>query len=136
MDRFISASRLRGNIYAVIDWVLETGKPVELIYLGRRLRIVARPYPAADAPAPAATALPPADGAPEDFVHVHWDNEWRDAPLPGAETGRRPAVLTLYYVPAKERYPQAVWDRWGRRKKARPRRTAPRSPSALRWPPR
>lgn len=37
----LTASKLRENIYRVLDQVLETGEPVEIERNGRRLRIVA-----------------------------------------------------------------------------------------------
>jgi hypothetical protein len=47
----LTASKLRANIYRVLDQVLETGVPVEIERHGRRLRIIAekskqRPPPA------------------------------------------------------------------------------------------
>jgi len=44
----ISATRLRQDIYRVLDSILETGEPVEVLRGGRRLLIVAgesRPSP-------------------------------------------------------------------------------------------
>lgn len=71
----ITASRLRDNVYKVLDEVLETGTPVEIERRGRRLRIVPvdtkgrlerlmrRPgYLKVD---------------PESIVHLDWSNQWR-----------------------------------------------------------
>ena len=71
----ITASRLRANVYKLLDQVLETGTPVDIERRGRRLRIV------------------PADSKgrlerliqrprylkvdPESIVHLDWSDEWR-----------------------------------------------------------
>lgn len=70
-----SISRLRADLYRVIDQVLETGEPVEIERNGRRVRIVRaetagrlaalRPHP---------EYLP---GDPESLVHVDWSDEWK-----------------------------------------------------------
>jgi prevent-host-death family protein len=69
-----TATRLRENIFQVLDQVIETGVPVEIKRRGKVLRIVpaeprkkldnlqARPYLTCD---------------PEDIVHVDWSAEWR-----------------------------------------------------------
>ncbi len=69
-----SISRLRADLYRVIDQVLETGEPVEIERNGRRLRIV---------PAEAASrlsALRPhpeyLSEDPESLVHLDWSGEW------------------------------------------------------------
>jgi hypothetical protein len=73
----ISPSKLRENIYRILDRVLQTGVPVEVVRRGRRLRIVA-----VDAPEgsrlEALEAHPDAvEGDPEDLVHLDWSSEWR-----------------------------------------------------------
>lgn len=72
--RTISASEVRRDIYRLLDQVLQTGQPVEILRKGKRLRIVpvepvgrldrlvSRPYLAV---------------APEDLVHLDWSGEWR-----------------------------------------------------------
>lgn len=70
----ISASKLRENIYQVLDGVLATGVPVEIERNGRRLRIVA------DEPASRLARLTPHEGAvsgdPSDLVSLDWSGEW------------------------------------------------------------
>lgn len=73
----LTASKLRENIYKILDQVLETGVPVEIIRSGRRLKIVA-----ADGVAGGKLArLKPRPGAllgnPEDLVHMDWSKEWK-----------------------------------------------------------
>jgi antitoxin (DNA-binding transcriptional repressor) of toxin-antitoxin stability system len=70
----LSASRLRQDIYRILDEVLSTGVPVDIERRGRLLRIVPveppdrlrelpeRPYLRTD---------------PQDIVHVDWSGEWR-----------------------------------------------------------
>ena len=75
MSEPYSVSRLRANLYRVLDRVLETGVPIEVERNGQRLRIV-----------------PPERGTrlknlaphpeylrtdPESLVHLDWSDEWR-----------------------------------------------------------
>jgi len=75
----LTASKLRANVYRVLDQVLETGVPVEIERHGHRLRIVR---------AAALKRLPRRKLArlkarrflrcsPETLVHVDWSREWR-----------------------------------------------------------
>jgi hypothetical protein len=75
----LTASRLRANVYRVLDQVLETGIPVEVERHGRRLRIVTAD---SGSPAPAGRlrrlkARKYLRCAPEALVHVDWSREWR-----------------------------------------------------------
>lgn len=74
----LTASKLRENVYRILDEVLATGTPVEVERNGRLLRIV--PVEALSG----STALgrwverPDAvTGDPEDLVHLDWSAEWR-----------------------------------------------------------
>lgn len=70
----ITASKLRANIYRILDEVLETGVPVEIDRRGHRLRITSlksknkldrlkeRSYLRVD---------------PEEIVHMDWSNQWQ-----------------------------------------------------------
>jgi prevent-host-death family protein len=69
-----SVSRLRANLYRVIDRVLETGEPVEIERNGRRLRIVP-----AEAAGRLAALRPHPEylrDDPESLVHLDWTGEW------------------------------------------------------------
>jgi hypothetical protein len=72
----LTASKLRENIYRILDQVLETGVPVEIERSGRILRIVV-----ADGKTSKLDRLeahPDAVvGDPEDLVHLDWSNEWK-----------------------------------------------------------
>lgn len=71
----LSASRLRADIYRILDEVLKTGEPVEVDRGGKRLRIAA-----VDPPGRLARLGQHTDavaGDPEDLVHLDWTEEWR-----------------------------------------------------------
>lgn len=73
----ITASKLRENIYRILDRVLETGDPVEIVRHGRKLTIVSIDGPATarlDRLRPHPEAL---IGDPEDLVHLDWSNHWK-----------------------------------------------------------
>lgn len=73
----ITASKLRENIYRVLDQVVETGVPVEIERRGRRLKIVPADEPARgklDRLDPHPDAIV---GDPEDLVHLDWSAEWK-----------------------------------------------------------
>ncbi len=71
----LTASKLREDIYRVLDHVLATGEPVEIERNGRRLRIVP------DEPPSRLGKLIRRDdvvvGDSDDLVHVDWSGEWR-----------------------------------------------------------
>lgn len=80
----LTASRLRADIYRILDEILETGVPVDIERKGKMLRIVPveppskldnlrpRPYVVGDA---------------EELVHLDWSAEWdADAALPPETT--------------------------------------------------
>lgn len=71
----VTASKLRGNIYRLLDRVLETGVPIEVERRGQVLRIV----PAE--PRDKLSRLVRRDGFlrcdPDELVHVDWSGEWQ-----------------------------------------------------------
>lgn len=73
----ITASKLRENIYRLLDQVVETGVPVEVERRGKRLRIV----PVDDVPKSKLDRLEPHPdailGDPADLVHLDWSAEWK-----------------------------------------------------------
>jgi len=75
----LTASKLRANVYRVLDQVLETGVPVEIDRHGRRLRIVRAGAAPAQAPGKLTRlkARRYLRGAPETLVHIDWSREWR-----------------------------------------------------------
>ena len=71
----LTASKLRQDIYRVLDQVLATGEPVEIERNGRRLRITAD-----EPPSRLGELVRRPDavvGDSEDFVHLDWSGEWR-----------------------------------------------------------
>ena len=73
----ITASKLRENIYKILDQVLETGSPVEIERRGRKLRIV--PGDARPRGKLARLERRPKVivGDPEALVHLDWSGEWK-----------------------------------------------------------
>jgi len=73
--RRLTASRLRADVYRVLDEVLDTGVPAEIERRGRVLRIVP-----ADSLQRLARLIPRPGfikGDPDDLVHLDWSGEWR-----------------------------------------------------------
>ena len=71
----LTASKLRENVYRVLDQVLATGEPAEIERNGRRLRIVAD-----DPPSRLSRLVQRTDlvvGESDDFVHLDWSGEWK-----------------------------------------------------------
>lgn len=73
----ITASKLRENIYKVLDEILETGIPVEIERRGRKLRIV----PGDESPRTKLERLERRPntiiGDPKELVHLDWSSEWK-----------------------------------------------------------
>jgi hypothetical protein len=70
----ITASKLRADIYRVLDYVIETGDAVDIVRKGRHLRITA-----VDRPSKLDQLVRRPDtiiGDPDDLVHVDWSGEW------------------------------------------------------------
>ncbi|PWG62957.1 type II toxin-antitoxin system Phd/YefM family antitoxin [Spiribacter halobius] len=74
MIEHLTPSRLRANLYRVLDRVLATGRPVTIERRGRRLQIV----PEASRKLDALKAHPDyLKDDPEALVHMDWSGEWR-----------------------------------------------------------
>ena len=70
----MTASKLRQDIYRILDRVLETGEAVIVERNGRRIRITAD-----EAPSRLDSLVRRPDvvvGDSEDFVHLDWSDEW------------------------------------------------------------
>jgi hypothetical protein len=71
----MTASRLRENIYSILDQVAETGVPIEIERKGKILRIVADQKPSKLA------RLKKHDycvGDLESIIHMDWSKEWSE----------------------------------------------------------
>jgi prevent-host-death family protein len=75
----ISITKLRADLYKIVDQVIETGLPVEIERHGKKVQIIAldkksklvnlTPHPG--------TII----GDPDDLVHMDWSNEWKEDDL-------------------------------------------------------
>lgn len=71
----VSASRLRQDIYRILDSVIETGVPVEIERHGKILKIVP---PGESSKTAGLTPREYLNTEPEDLVHLDWSAEWRE----------------------------------------------------------
>jgi prevent-host-death family protein len=69
----ITASKLRENIYQILDQAVETGVPVEVVRKGIVLRIVPETKPSKLSRLKKRTAFV---GDPEDIFKIDWRSEW------------------------------------------------------------
>jgi len=74
MTMALTASKLRQNIYRILDQVLETGVPVEISRKGKTVRIVAAEQPKR---LDRLRVRPYLLDDPEAIVHLDWSGEWR-----------------------------------------------------------
>lgn len=70
----ITASKLREDVYRILDEVLATGVPVEIVRNGRTLRIIPLDGPSR---LERLTSRPDTVvGDPDDLVHLDWSSYW------------------------------------------------------------
>jgi hypothetical protein len=76
----LTASKLRANIYKVLDSILETGVPVEIERSGQILKII----PAENSSISKLDSLEEHPDflqcEPEDIVHIDWSEHWKPEP--------------------------------------------------------
>lgn len=74
----LTASKLRANIYRLLDGILETGKPLEIERNGKILVISPKQK------ASIWDRLPRREGAiigdPDELIHMDWSSEWNPDP--------------------------------------------------------
>ncbi|MCI0416824.1 type II toxin-antitoxin system Phd/YefM family antitoxin [bacterium] len=70
----LTASKLRENIYRILDQVLQTGTPVEIERKGRTLKIVSEDPPKKTSRLIRRDII---QGPPEDLIHIDWSKEWK-----------------------------------------------------------
>ena len=73
--KILTASKLREDIYRVLDEVLASGEPVAIERNGRRLRIVADEPPTRMGKRGRRPDVVVGDS--DDLVHLDWSGEWR-----------------------------------------------------------
>ena len=75
----LSLTKMRSDLYKIMDRVLDTGIPVEIERRGRKIRIVAV------APKSKLDNLVKRPGTimgdPEEIVHMDWSDEWSERRL-------------------------------------------------------
>jgi hypothetical protein len=76
----LTASKLRANVYRLLDEVLETGKPLEIERNGKVLVIA----PKVQTRGSKLDSLPRREGAiigdPDELIHMDWSSEWNPDP--------------------------------------------------------
>jgi prevent-host-death family protein len=74
----ITASKLRADVYRLLDEVLETGRPLEITRKGETLVIAPKERESIW------DRLPRRDGAivgdPDELIHIDWSSEWNPDP--------------------------------------------------------
>jgi prevent-host-death family protein len=73
----ISLTKVRADLYKIVDRVLDTGVPVEIERRGRKVRIVPIKHKSKldNLIKHPGTIV----GDPDDLVHMDWSGEWTDA---------------------------------------------------------
>ena len=72
----LSLTKVRADLYKIVDKVLETGTPVEIERRGKKVRIVpVRPASKLDNLVKRPGTIV---GNPEDLVHMDWSSEWSE----------------------------------------------------------
>ena len=71
----ITASKLRENVYRILDDVIEHGRPVDIVRRGRVLRIA--PVEAVKPIARLTRRAKFLRVDPDELVHMDWSSEWR-----------------------------------------------------------
>jgi hypothetical protein len=82
----LNATRLRGDLYKILDRVLETGEPAEIERRGRLLKITAMTEPAGVAKLESRPER--IVGDPDELVGIGWSEAWRTSASPVQRTRR------------------------------------------------
>jgi prevent-host-death family protein len=74
----LTASKLRENIYKILDQVAETGVPVEIVRKGKRLRLIAdSPIDRKKTKLSRLLAHDVMKCEPDEIIHMDWSEEWK-----------------------------------------------------------
>lgn len=80
----LTASKLRANVYRLLDQVLETGEPLEIERNGRLLVIAPKAPKEPEVKQSIWDRLPRRQGAiigdPDELIHIDWSSEWNPDP--------------------------------------------------------
>jgi hypothetical protein len=71
----VTASKLRENIYGLLDQVIATGTPIEVVRKGALLKIVPEKAPSKLSRLPKRKGF---KGNPDDILHMDWLAEWSE----------------------------------------------------------
>jgi prevent-host-death family protein len=71
----ITASKLRENIYRILDEAIRTGAPVEVVRKGTVVRIVPEERPAKLSRLKKRKGF---QGDPDDIIRMDWSKEWSE----------------------------------------------------------
>jgi hypothetical protein len=74
----ISASKLRANVYRLLDEVIETGRPLEIDRNGKTLVISAKEQTSIWDRLPRHEGF--IVGDPDELIHIDWSSEWNPDP--------------------------------------------------------
>jgi hypothetical protein len=74
----LSASKLRANVYRLLDEVLETGKPLEVERNGKTLVILPKEKESIWDRLPRREGF--IVGDPDELIHMDWSSEWNPDP--------------------------------------------------------
>ena len=74
----ITASKLRENVYRILDEAIETGVPVEIVRKGVVLRIVVEKPPSKLARLKKRDIRDTFVGDPDDVIGMDWSSEWSE----------------------------------------------------------
>lgn len=74
----LSASKLRANVYRLLDEVLETGRPLEIERNGKTLVIAPKERKSKLDNLPRRKGF--IVGDPDELIHMDWSSEWNPDP--------------------------------------------------------
>ncbi len=72
----ITASKLRENVYRILDEIIKTGKPVHIERNGHKLKILPEEEEIVNK-LDNLKRRPYLKGSPDEIVHLDWSKEWK-----------------------------------------------------------
>jgi hypothetical protein len=70
----VTASKLRENVYRILDQVLQSGTPIEIKRKGRTLKIIREDSPQKTSRLIKRKII---RGSPQQLIHLDWSKEWK-----------------------------------------------------------